>query len=268
MSFTLKTLINSVVKLTVISTILLVSHNTSAQAECKNLSVAFAENWFPVSFLDTSRDRKMRGVAVDIIQAIADERKVQLSFVNPISWEKANNKMDKGEIDIIAGHFWSEARNDKWHISGPLFSSDIRVFYLGDNFEINHVNDLIGLKGMRPAAASYGDELDSFIANELSVSDMRNNTTMVLSLYKQQSDYAIIERLDGLGHIFRLGLQEKIAISEFSLSELKVHFSFSKRSPCASLFADFNKSAARYISDSQIKAMTNRASSHYFHMPL
>ena len=76
-----------------------------------------------------------------------------------------------------------------------------------------------------------------------------------------------MERLDGLAHIFRLGLQERIAISEFSLSELTVHFSFSKQSPCAHLYTAFNDSVKNYISDQQIQIMTSKTSSYYFHMP-
>lgn len=246
---------------------ILMSSNSYSAHECKELKVAFAENWFPVSFIETGQQGQIRGLAKDIISSLAEEHQVKLTAVNPISWSKANEAMNNGTIDVLAGHFWSTTRNDKWHISKPLFNSDIRVFYIEDKVKLENKMDLAGLIGMQPAGSSYGDELDSFINNQLSVSQMRNNTTMVLSLIKQQADYAIMERLDGLAHIFRLGLQERIAISEFSLSELTVHFSFSKQSPCAHLYTAFNDSVENYISDQQIQIMINKASSYYFHMP-
>lgn len=263
----LKYLTSKTILWTLPALLLLISPAIGAVEQCKELKVAFAQDWFPVSFIETTKEKKVRGVAVDIISAIADDNNIALKVVNPISWKQANQKMDDGDIDVLAGHFWSEHRNNNWHISKPLFNSDIRVFYLSNKKKLEQINDLIGLTGMRPAGATYGDELDEFIANKLSVSEMRNNTTMVLSLYKQQADFAIMERLDGLAHIFRLGLQEKVAISEFSLSELTVHFSFSKRSPCENLYAVFNQNVDKYISEQQIKVMTNKASSHYFHMP-
>lgn len=246
---------------------ILMSTSSYSANECKNLKVAFAENWFPVSFIETGQQGQIRGVAKDIISSLAEEHQVKLTQVNPISWRKANVAMNEGDIDVLAGHFWSNIRNEKWHISKPLFNSDIRVFYIENKVKLLNKMDLVGLNGMQPAAASYGDELDSFINDTLSVSAMRNNTTMILSLIKQQADYAIMERLDGLAHIFRLGLQQKIAISDFSLSELTVHFSFAKQSPCAHLFTAFNDSVEKYISEQQIKIMTNKASSYYFHMP-
>lgn len=254
-------------KLVVITFFLVICFQTSAVPECNQLKVAFAENWFPVSFVETGEKGKVRGVAKDIISNIAQEHKIDLLAVNPISWNKANEDMNTGEIDVLAGHFWSKMRNDRWFISKPLFNSDIRIFYIKRDISLSNKMDLIGLNGMQPSGASYGDELDQFINQKLSVTQMRNNTTMVLSLIKQQADFAIMERLDGLAHIFRLGLQDKIAISDFSLSELTVHFSFSKQSPCAHLYSKFNDSVESYTSDQQLKIMTNKASSYYFHMP-
>lgn len=251
----------------VLSLLLLPSaHAANAQGgSCQSLKVAFAEHWFPVAFMDSGTSAEIRGVARSLMEELARQHKVTLETVNPIDWPKATAAMDKGEIDVLAGHYWSSKRAEHWLISAPVMNNDVKVFYRNDLTKpLEDKADLANLLGVFPKGATYGNRLDTFIKDELKTRQLRSNNSMLLALVKQRADYAIIAKMDGIAHVRRLGLKHKITMSNFSLAKLNVHFSFSKKSPCQHLFASFDQAAHAYLSEQRLQKMINNASGHYF----
>ena len=238
---------------------------TDSPPVCKTVKVAFAQDWFPVSFLDSAPQPNIQGVAYELINEIAAHHGVGIEVVNPIEWTAANRAMDEGKIDVLAGHYWSQQRANKWHVSKRLMSNDIKVFYTKDTAnQIDSAEDLIHFLGVYPKGATYGKKVDDLIHNTLTTQPLRSNTTMLLALVKGRADYAIIAKMDGLAHLSRLGIQNRLVMSEFSLATINVHFSFSKQSQCQHLFERFNQSIDGRVSELQIQALIDKASRHYF----
>lgn len=125
----------------------------------------------------------------------------------------------------------------------PLFEDDVGIFYLHSlGGEIYSIKDLYTLTGVVPAGASYGDELDEIIANNLKTAQFKDNFAMLGAIVKKRFDFAILARLDGQAHLSRMGMEEQILMSPFSLATNSVHLSFSRKSPCAEKFQQFNLS--------------------------
>jgi len=236
-----------------------------AKPSCENLNVAFPEGWFPVAFMESESRPQVRGIAIDIVEALAKEYEKTITIVNPVPWKRSILWMDSGKLDMLAGHYWSNERANNWLISDPIFYNEIKVFYRNDLIqEVNSLTDLEKLMGAYPAGASYGSQVDSLLRDKLQTVQLKDNNTILLAVSKGHVDYAVLAEQDGLANVNKLGLQEQMKMSEFSLARLSVHFSFSKRSECSHVFNSFNASLAKYTSEQQINELIKKFSGYYY----
>lgn len=182
----------------------LISFTASAQQECKAIKVAFAEEWFPVAFLDPVEKHKVRGVAKDIITQLASEHDVAIQVMNPVPWKKAILWMETNHIDVLAGHYWTSSRAKRWLISRSFFTNDIRVFYRPDDkIEVDAIEGLKGHTGAHLLGSSLGESVDFAINNFLTTQSFKDNQSILSALLNKQVDYALMAKEDGLAHLFR-----------------------------------------------------------------
>lgn len=242
-----------------------VAAQTQIPEACQKLKVAFAEDWFPIAFIDAESDNKVRGVAISLLEQLANEHKVVLEILNPVPWKRAIHWMDQDKTDILAGHYWTRERSERWLISQPIYTNDIRFFYLADSdLNANSLDQLAEFLGAYPAGASYGSEVDKVLKSDLNAQSFKDNQSIISALLKGRVDYFLMAKEDGLAHINKLDLKAKVQMSSFSLAQLTVHFSFSKQSSCKELFKSFNLSLDKYMSAEHMASMVKEAGFHYF----
>ena len=234
-------------------------------AVCDRITVSASHNWFPVA-LDLSEDRSgSSGIAIEILRQIAIELSVSLDYQTHLPWKRALKYMDEGKVDVLTGHYNNSQRELNWLVSDPLIYDDIRAFiHVEHSNEIKQKADLYDLFGLYPAGASYGDVLDDFISNKVNASAFKNNSAMIGALIKKRFDFAIIAKSDGEALVAKLGVQELVKMSDFSLGTNSIHFSFSKKSPCRALFEKFNALIPKFNSDENIQKLTKLAFDKYF----
>lgn len=247
--------------------ILLISFNARSQQQCTEITAAFGEDWFPVAFLAPESSDQLRGLAINILEKLAEEHDVTIKVQNPVPWKRAIRWLDNNQVDILGGHYWSKSRDNRWLVSKPMFYNDIRAFYLSySEVNIDSLDSLSKYMGAYPAGASFGDTVDQFLQNNENSLSFKNNSSIISALLKKRVDYIVMAKEDGMAHLKKLQLTERVLMSDFSLAELTVHFSFSKSSSCKHLFQLFNNSLEKYTSTTQLERFINEATRQYFNL--
>jgi polar amino acid transport system substrate-binding protein len=210
--------------------------------ECKVINAACSSTWYPVSFLLPDNQNKATGVAVEIARAAAKALQVDITFNCQLPWKRANRYMNTGKIDMLVGHYLNKEREQNWVVSDALFIDDIRAVYLNKNFEINNIEALKNLVGVKPRGASFGTFLDEYTSGNISgynVHEVTDMQAMLAQLLSGRVDYILSDRKNIQRYLDIFGLMDKFTFSD-SLTLNSVHFSFSKHSPCAQYSAQFN----------------------------
>lgn len=91
----------------------LLNHRAIASTECKVLNTAGAEQWFPYAFNEFEGKVRATGIAFDVLTLLARDLGVTLKIETGLPWKRIESKLDAGELDILAGNYWNEARSRK-----------------------------------------------------------------------------------------------------------------------------------------------------------
>lgn len=211
--------------------ILAQTQNTPPASNCRKLSVGGADGWEPIAYI--RGDQQQTGLAIDILQDYANRHDLKLDLNLDIPWTRAIQMLSKGELDVIAGAYFTQERDQVHFYSAPFANDDIMVFQRNDNrFPVVELSDLIGYDGARPQGGSYGDYIDRFAEQRLNMIFSPTGNRIFDVLMNGRVDYVMLGRFDGLTNIYRDNLIDEIIVVEPPIDSNKVHFMFSRKSPC------------------------------------
>ena len=207
------------------------AQNTPPASNCRKLSVGGAFGWEPITYI--SENGAQVGLAIDILQAYAKHNNLQLDVNLDIPWTRAMQMLTKGELDVIAGAYFTQERDQIHFYSAPFTHDDIMVFQRNDNrFPVTELSDLIGYHGARPQGGSYGDYIDTFAEHRLDMILSPTGNRIFDVLMNGRVDYIMLGRFDGLTNIYRDNLIDDVTAVEPPMDSNEVHFMFSRKSPC------------------------------------
>tara|TARA_R110002050_G_scaffold133164_1_gene255584 strand:+ start:943 stop:1881 length:939 start_codon:yes stop_codon:yes gene_type:complete len=207
--------------------------------KCTKLRASGASGWEPVTYLDSQNIA--RGVAVDILQEFAAQNRIDLEVNLDIPWNRAMLMLINGEIDVMAGAYFTKERDKEFLYSLPFASDDIMVFQNADHtFAVSEVRDLINHRGARPQGGSYGDFLDHYAADYLDIIFSPTGNRIMDLLITQRVDYVMLGRYDGLANIANDDVSRQIHMVERPLVANPVMFMFSRKSPCMKMVPPLN----------------------------
>ena len=223
--------------------------------QCTKLRASGAVGWEPVTYLD---DRRVaRGLGVDILQGFAARSGIDLEVNLDIPWNRAMLMLANGEIDLMAGAYFTQERSRRFFYSQPFASDDIVVFQnTNHTFEVNDVSDLVNRRGARPQGGSYGDYLDRYAKDHLDIIFSPTGNRILDLLINRRVDYVMLGRYDGLANIANDNIGDQIHMVEPPLVKNPVMFMFSRRSSCLKLVPQLNHFIAELEKTGRLMEMT------------
>jgi polar amino acid transport system substrate-binding protein len=202
-----------------------------ATTHCPKLSVGGADGWEPITYIRENGDQD--GLAIDILRNYASRSKLRLDVNLDIPWPRAIQMLAKGELDVIAGAYFTAERHQTYFYSLPFANDDIIVFQRSDSqFPVVGLRDLVGYRGARPQGGSYGDYIDRFAQDHLDMIFSPTGNRIFDVLMNGRVDYVMLGRFDGMSNIYRDQLTDEIKAVEPPIDRNKVYFMFSRKSPC------------------------------------
>lgn len=252
-------------RLTIIMICILLSSFSSAvlaNTPCEVASINGSASWVPISYYENNQ---LTGVAPQIITTILTEMgvKVELQPVTP--WKRLLNHLITGELDILTGAYYTNARAEKYQYSDIITVDEIRIFVKkGKEFPFYDLSDLKGLVGVRPLGGSYGQSFDDYAAEHLTIHEHKSSERMMKMLAQNRVDYGIWGYYDGLGNIAEYNYQDQISALPTPVSTNNVHALFSKRSPCVSQMHRFNELLHQMHDNGEIDKIVEEYLNYHF----
>lgn len=234
---------------------LALSKDTSTKATCKKLAVGGADGWEPISYID--HEGRQSGIGIDILKEYANRHQLDIELNLFIPWTRTLQMLQRGELDVITGAYFTTERRDTYFYSVPFTEDEIVVFQHKNNrFNVSDLQDLIGYRGARPQGGSYGDYIDNFAAMRLDMVFSPTGNRIFDILMNGRVDYVILGRFDGLTNIYRDNRTDQIVLVEPPLEQNAVHLMFSRKSPCMEHVKNINILIQQLIDDGTITQWT------------
>lgn len=234
--------------------------DTLTAEECETLRTAGAQQWYPYAFTDYAPHPKATGIAFDVLGILAADLNLALEIQTDLPWKRIEALLDTGELDMLAGNYWTSTRSKKWSITAPFASEDVYLVLSEHLYQEkgNHVDiqELATFVGVMPRGISLGEKFDA-IREQIHLIEVKDHDTMYDMMRRKRADYAVSPQ-----HVAIYHLQQKInsgmKLGQAPISSNKVHFAFSNKSSCAKLFPAFNAALNTRLKDGSISKIISR----------
>ena len=202
------------------------------------------------------------GAAPDLVRGIAARLGVKDVVSRDFgSWEGAQLAVRGGQADVIFGIYKNDARALYLDYIEPPFMMDPAsiVVRKGAGFAFAEWSDLKGRKGVTNIGESYGDKLDAFMAQELTVARAAGVDKAFAALLAQQADYMIIGLFPGREEAKKLGVTDMIEFLPKELVSAAMYVAFSKQSRCGALRAGVSAGIRTAVDDGAMRQLLEAA---------
>ncbi|WP_417452742.1 substrate-binding periplasmic protein [Kiloniella sp.] len=207
---------------------------------CNAIRVNGASDWYPV-LMYTEETEVHHGIAIDIAREIFRRLDVAIIDEPALPWKRMLRQLDKGELDLLLGAYWTNERAQIYGYTEPLIKDEVAIFVRkGEEFPLDGLEDLVGLVGLRPLGGSYGEKFDLYAKKYLDIHGVKVDGTLDL-LLTGRANYAVLGRYDGIADLQETGNSNRIKDLPWPVASNNVHLMMSRASPCYYLLDDINK---------------------------
>jgi ABC-type amino acid transport substrate-binding protein len=203
----------------------------------------------------------LRGIFPDLGREIFESLDVPVAIGPELPWKRLLTLLEFGQIDVLAGAYLTRERAEKFGVSRPVMQEEVRVFARTDlPVKPEGLDDLVGLRGVAPFGASFGEEFDTFAAEKLSIDrqptdDFLTNMRLVK---ERKADFLILPRQDGERMIGEAKAEGLVEMLPWPAAVNTLHYLFSKTTPCLELLERFDEELQRKLDAGALDVLIQR----------
>ncbi len=209
---------------------------------CTQVKLNGSGVWYPVSMRQKTQD-VLGGVFPELAGDIFQTLDTPVEIGPDMPWNRLLTLLESGSYDVLAGAYFTKPRQEKFGVSQAVMTEEVGVFIRkGLSDRPKTLEDLVGLRGVVPFGASFGEDFDNFAADKLTIDRQpvdEPNTYMRL-LMEDKADYLVIARQDGAMMISEADAGDHVVELPWPAAVNTLHFLFSKATPCIALLERFN----------------------------
>ena len=199
--------------------------------------------------------KQLAGVAPDLVKDIFGELSLPYSVRVLRDWARVQEAAKKGEIDLIVSAYKNDERNKYLNFSIPyLPEQTVIIVEKGKEFKFSSWDSLKGKKGVSGIGESYGQEFDSFIAENLDLSYYRLERA-IETLNLGKADYLIIDLYTALVYASLLQGEDSITILDPPVTTQNFHLAVAKDSPLNDHLEAINERLNEKISSGKVSEL-------------
>lgn len=196
--------------------------------------------------------KKLAGVAPDLVKEIFEELSLPYAVRVLSDWERVQQAAQKGEIDLIVSAYKNDERSTYLNFSIPyLPEQTVIVVEKGREFDLSSWESLKGKKGVSGIGESYGQEFDSFAAENLDLSYFRLERA-IETLNLGKADYLIIDLYTALIYARLLQGEDSITILDPPVTTQNFHLAIGKDSALNEHLDEINKKLSEKIDSGEV----------------
>ncbi len=203
------------------------------------LSLVFAEevlvtvhpDYPPVSYFD-EKDKKIKGVAVDLVEAALKNMNVKYRLVNTGTWGRAQEEVKLGRVDMLLPPYKTSEREEWIYFQEkPILMDETAVFVAkGNEFKYQKFSDLVNRRGVAIINDSFGDEFDRFDRDKLKMKRLATTEQCFKFILKNRGDFVIAGLHAGKRVLKDLGLMDQVSILNERVIVTGMYAGISKKS--------------------------------------
>lgn len=177
-------------------------------APCKALLASGNPQYPPYLWRDPADPDRLIGAVAEMAQWLAREIGVPIRLAHVGPWGRVQAETRAGNVDMIAGAFFTLPRTEYMDYFHPPFRETRSVVWAaeGHTFAYRRWTDLIDKRGVTVINNSFGEDFDRFAKERLKIAQVASLEQAIQMLQLGRTDYLVYEDNPGEAYITRLGV--------------------------------------------------------------
>lgn len=204
------------------------------EKQCKYLTATANNEYAPYSYKENINSDELKGAVKFLLDELANRLGITIYFKGNGSWAKAQHKVELGDIDMMAGIFYTGFRSQYMeYIYPPVYHSDSVLIKRKDfDFSYQTIKDLIGYRGVTVINNSLGEDFDEYSVGHLKISYVPSLNQALFMLVRRRADYLAYEKQPAMAYAQALNYSEELEVIPESLASNPLYFALSVKSKC------------------------------------
>ena len=206
-----------------------------AEGDCTSLLAAGNSEYPPYLWPDRQRDNLL-GANTRILEAIGSELGIEIKVKHLGSWARVQELAQSGDIDLVAGAFYTDPRTRYMEYIRPAFLETTSSVWVSRDagIEFSGRNDLVGRSVTTVINNSFGQDFDEFARHNLDLDYVGSLEQAYRMLAVGRTDFVLYEKQPGIAYAHLWELDDRIALSGPAISSEGLYLTLAHKSPCYS----------------------------------
>lgn len=216
------------------SLILSLSGAVSATPEICSTLTATGNSEYPPYLWREGKNDQLLGANRIIMDEIAKRLGINIQLQDVGSWARAQEMLKTGQIDMIAGAFYTVPRIQYMDYVYPAFLNTTSVVWRkrGSGASYNTREDLVNRSVTTVINNSFGQSFDEFAKEKLDLNYVTSLEQGFKMIAHDRAEFVLYEKNPGLAYATVWGLADKIEVLDPPISSEGLYLTISHRSEC------------------------------------
>ena len=234
-----------------------------SQAQCTELTASGNAEYPPYLWRPMVAPERLDGAVALLMRDIAQLVGVNIRMVYAGPWGRTQEEVAAGNVDLIAGAFYTQARTLRMDYLQPAFQLTRSVIWVRKEatFTFQTLPDLVGKRGVTVINNSFGQTFDDYARTHLQIVQVGSLDQALRMLSNGRVDYLVYEEEPGRAYIERAAIGN-LQMLEPQVSSEALYLTLSLKSPCntAEFKARLEQALRTVTADQRMEAYLRQAS--------
>jgi polar amino acid transport system substrate-binding protein len=200
---------------------------------CREIQASGNPQYPPYLWRDPADESRLVGAVAEMTQWLAKEIGVPVVIRYGGPWGRVQQEARAGNLDLVAGAFFTLARTEYLDYFHPPFRETRSVLFVAADSKIAYRRwaDLIALRGVTVIRNSFGEEFDRYAREKLQITEVATLEQAIQLVQRGRADYLVYEDNPALAYMARLGATDLRALPVPVATE-NLHLAMPYRSAC------------------------------------
>lgn len=207
---------------------------SSLSEECRRLTASGNSEYPPYLWRAGDDSLEMLGAIPKLMDYVSQQLGIEvvLKYVGP--WGRVQEEVAEGEIDLIAGAFYTVPRSYRMDYIRPAFQKTRTAVWVrkAGAFPYKQWSDLLGRSGVTVINNSFGQAFDEYAEHHLNIHEAVRLKQGLNMLLGGRVEYFIYEDNPARAYAAELGILDQIEALDVPIGSEDLFLTISKKSDC------------------------------------
>jgi len=201
---------------------------------CAQLTATGNPEYPPYLWRDPHNPEQLIGANADLLKDVGKALGVEVKVVYGGPWSRAQEEVRTGRIDLMAGYFLTQERQQQMDFISPPFLSTRSVVWVRQDgaFAYREWADLRGRNGGTLVSNSHGQQFDDYARANLRLEAVPGARQAFEKLLHKRNDYLIYEQYPGMALVRTQGWEAQLKVLDPPVSSEGLYLALSHQSKC------------------------------------